>query len=185
MSKGNLPVRAVFLVGFMGSGKTSVGRALAELLHWCFEDLDDGIVAQEGRTVAEIFEQRGEIGFRQAEAAALRALVEGLQPSQPTVVALGGGAFTQAENAALLARTGHPAVCLDAPVDELWRRCEENVERPLRRDREQFKRLYAMRRADYLKATLLVDTNGREIAAIAAEIIDQLKLAPGNFPQER
>ena len=70
------PVRAVFLVGFMGAGKTSVGRALSRRLGWRFEDLDDRIQAREGRSVSEIFQQSGEAGFRQAERAALAELLE-------------------------------------------------------------------------------------------------------------
>jgi len=172
------PARAVFLVGFMGSGKSSVGRALSRRLEWRFEDLDERIQAREGRSIAEIFRDSGEVGFRQAEHTALRELVEELPPSSPVVVALGGGAFAQAENAALLKAAGALTVFLDAPVDELWRRCQKDEpdERPLRRDERQFRQLYEARRPRYMNALLRVDTAGKDVESIAAEIIASLRL---------
>src|SRR5262249_58668423 len=90
-------VRVVFLVGFMGAGKTSVGKALAEILGWKFEDLDDRIVAQERRSIAQIFSQSGEAGFRLTERKALESVLKDLT-STALVVALGGGAFVSPEN---------------------------------------------------------------------------------------
>jgi len=173
------PARAVFLVGFMGSGKSSVGHALSRRLEWRFEDLDERIQAREGRSIAEIFRDFGEVAFRQAEHAALRELVEGLPPSSPVVVALGGGAFAQAENAALLQAARALTVFLDAPVNELWRRCQnedEPDERPLRGDERQFRQLYEARRPRYMNALLRVDTAGKDVESIAAEIIASLRL---------
>ena len=173
------PARAVFLVGFMGSGKSSVGHALSRRLEWRFEDLDERIQAREGRSIAEIFHDFGEVAFRQAEHAALRELVEGLPPSSPVVVALGGGAFAQAENAALLQAAGALTVFLDAPVDELWLRCQnedEPDERPLKSDERQFRQLYEARRPHYMNALLRVDTAGKDVESIAAEIIASLRL---------
>jgi shikimate kinase len=170
------PVRAVFLVGFMGAGKTSVGRALSRHLGWRFEDLDDRIQTREGRTVPEIFQQLGEAGFRQAERAALAELLQ-QQSGAPLIAALGGGAFVQEEIAALLAASGASTVFLDASPDELWRRCGTDVvERPLRREETEFRRLYAARRPRYLQATVKVETSGRAIAEIVQEIAGVLKL---------
>ncbi|MBZ5707376.1 MAG: hypothetical protein LAN63_18675 [Acidobacteriia bacterium] len=114
-------VGVVFLVGFMGAGKTCVGQALGRQLGWRFEDLDDRIQAREAQTIAQIFRSAGESAFRVAEHEALRELLASLG-SSPRVVALGGGAFAQPENATLLEATGFPIVFLDAPVEELWRR---------------------------------------------------------------
>ncbi len=170
------PVRAVFLVGFMGAGKTSVGRALSRHLGWRFEDLDDRIQTRAGRTVSEIFEQSGEAGFRQAERAALMELLE-QESGAPLIAALGGGAFAQAEIVVLLAESGARTVFLDASPDELWRRCGTDVvERPLRREETEFRRLYELRRPRYLQATFKVETSGRAIAEIAHEIADLLEL---------
>ena len=173
------PARAVFLVGFMGAGKSSAGRALARQLDWPFEDLDERIQAREQRSIEQIFRESGEPEFRRAEHDALRELLAELGPS-PRVVALGGGAFVRAENAALLEQAGVPVVFLDAPVEELFRRCqqERQVERPLRRDPEQFRRLYEARRPHYLAAALRIETHGKEIDAVAAEVARALGLQP-------
>jgi shikimate kinase len=176
MPEGNLPVRTLFLVGFMGSGKTSVGKVLAGLLDRSFVDLDDRIQAREGRSIAEIFRQSGESGFRDSEHHALRDLVAEVATSPARVVALGGGAFVQARNAALLADTGSLVVFLDAAPSELLLRCrKQGIERPLSHDEEQFYDLYAERKPHYLKAALHIDTTGREIKAIAQEIAARLE----------
>jgi shikimate kinase len=170
------PVRAVFLVGFMGAGKTSVGRALSRNLGWRFEDLDDRIQKREKRTVSEIFQHLGEAGFRKAERAALRELLEQVDAGSPLIAALGGGAFAQEEVASLLAESGGVTVFLDAPADELWRRCGSDVvDRPLRREEAEFRRLYEARRPRYLQASLRVETGGRAIEQIVSEIADGLR----------
>jgi shikimate kinase len=170
------PVRVVVLVGFMGAGKTSVGRALSKHLGWAFVDLDDRVQARERRTVAEIFRESGEAKFRRAEHAALRELVTEIKGT-PLVLAVGGGAFAQAENACLLDAAITPTVFLDASVDELWRRCgDDPVERPLRRNEPAFRQLYEVRRPRYLRAKLRVETGGRKIESIVNEIVSSLSL---------
>jgi shikimate kinase len=171
-----LKIRAVFLVGFMGAGKSSVGRTLSRELDWPFEDLDDRIQMREGRSIEDIFRESGEAGFRQAEHAALRTLLSELGGSA-RVVALGGGAFVQEENAALLQEAGISPVFLDAPAEELFRRCQEQqLERPLRGDWEQFRRLYAIRRPAYMAAPWRIDTNGKDVKTVAAEVARTLGL---------
>ncbi len=167
--------RTIFLVGFMGAGKSSVGLALSRKLGWPFEDLDQRIEAQERRSIEQIFQQSGESAFRQIEHAALRSLIQELGAS-PRVVAVGGGAFAQVNNAALLEGAGFPVIFLDAPVEELFRRCQEQqLNRPLRRDLEEFRRLYEMRRPCYLRAALRIETNGKDVEGIAAEVIESLR----------
>jgi shikimate kinase len=173
------PVRAVFLVGFMGAGKSSVGRALAQHLNWSFEDLDQRIEAREQRTVAEIFRNSGEQAFRLAERVALEEVLEESGRAEK-IIALGGGAFVQKEIAALLKSAGVPTIFLDARAEELWQRCRKQAddmgtERPLLGDRGQFSLLYETRRRAYLKASHRIDTTGREIAAITKEIAEALK----------
>ena len=165
----------------MGAGKSSVGRSLGQRLNWIFEDLDDRVVASEGRTVAEIFRDRGEAEFRRAEHAALRQLLDELRNGASRIVALGGGAFVQPPNASLLKSAGVATVFLDAPVDELWRRCcdqanETGAQRPLLQSRDRFAELHAARRRKYLKASLKVETAGRTLDAIAHEIAKTLGL---------
>ncbi len=167
-------VRAVFLVGFMGSGKSSVGQELARRLNWDFVDLDTRIESREGQTVPEIFRERGEPGFRLAETSALRDLLtESLQSNR--VVALGGGAFVQETNRELLRQW--PSVFLEAPASELWQRSlTDGIERPLRGDPEQFARLYAERLPFYRQATVVVETAGKPLASICVEIEGALQL---------
>ena len=168
--------RSIFLVGFMGAGKTTVGRALSRRLGLKFEDLDDRIQQREGKTIEQIFRESGEAEFRKAEAAALREVLAELS-SSIGVVALGGGAFVQPENSALLEAAAVRSVFLDAPVDELLRRCEsESKERPLRRHAKQFRELYDKRRLAYMKAAVRIDTNGKDVDAIAAEVACSLGL---------
>ena len=164
----------VFLVGFMGAGKSSVGRALGRRLGWSFEDLDDRVMAREGQTVEQIFGNSGEAGFRRAEHAALSELLSALGDS-PRIIAVGGGAFVQPENAALL--EGMRTVFLDAPVEELWRRCQgDDVVRPLRTDKEHFRELYRTRRPHYLRASVCIDTNGKDIQVVAIQVAAALGL---------
>ena len=176
-----VPGNSVFLAGFMGAGKSSVGRALGRRLNWIFEDLDDRIAARERRTVAEIFRDSGELEFRRAEHAALQQVLQELEGGCARIVALGGGAFVESENAALLKASSVPTVFLDAPVEELWERCcaqarETGAERPLLRSREQFRKLYETRRRNYSKASLKIPTGGRAVDTIVDEIAETLGL---------
>jgi shikimate kinase len=169
-------VRAIVLVGFMGAGKSSVGAALSRHLGWPFADLDERIQAREQRSIEEIFRQSGEVVFRQLEHAALRSLVGELGASAK-VVALGGGAFAQANNASLLQEAGWSTIFLDAPVEELFRRCQQQpLERPLRGDMKEFQRLYEDRRRCYLKAGSRIETGGKDVEEVAAEAINRLGL---------
>jgi shikimate kinase len=165
----------------MGAGKSTVGQALGRELGWLFEDLDNRIERREGRGVAEIFRDSGEQAFRRAERAALREVLEALSTGVPRVVALGGGAFSKKENAALLKTFSVPTVFLDAPIEELWQRCrtqadEAGTERPLLRSWEQFRELYETRRGSYSKALLRVQTHGRAVKTVVDEIADALGL---------
>jgi shikimate kinase len=161
-------VRAVFLVGYMASGKSTVGRELARRLQWDFIDLDTKIEARERQTVPEIFRERGESGFRLAETSALRDLLtESMK--RDSVVALGGGAFAQERNRQLL--QAWPTIFLEAPPDDLWQRSlTDGIERPLRADPEQFARLYAERLPFYRQATVTIVTSGKDLVSLCAEI---------------
>lgn len=172
----------MFLVGFMASGKSTIGPELARRLGWEFVDLDWRIEAREKKSIPAIFEEQGEAGFRRAEAAALQELTSGLK--QNSVVALGGGAFAQEHNRQLLAN--RPTVFLSAPIEDLWRRSQEDrTERPLRKDRGQFNRLYAERLPFYREATVTVETAGKDTTSICDEIERALKLAITTGPEGR
>ena len=166
----------VSLVGFMGAGKTTVGRALATKLGWHFVDLDDLIRARDGRTVPEIFEQSGESVFRGLERQLLDELVRSPEAGG-LVLSLGGGAFVDNTNQQLLRENEIPAVFLDAPAAELFRRCKEpGMVRPLLSDLKRFSAMCEKRRPAYLNAALCIQTAGREIASIVDEIIARLGL---------
>lgn len=161
----------------MGAGKTSVGQRLAHDLDWRFIDLDDRIVAAEGRSVPEIFRGDGEAAFRAKETLALQRLI-GELGTQPTVIALGGGAFAQPANVDLIRETELPVIFLDAPVEELMDRCRpQSGQRPLFQDENQFRQLYEERRSAYMKADLCVDTCGRSVSEVASEVASLLGLA--------
>jgi shikimate kinase len=174
-------VRAIVLVGFMGSGKSSVGRALSKRLGWTFEDLDERIERRERKTVSEIFRDAGESRFRQAERAALSELFSELSSGAKRIIALGGGCFAQRQNARLIEDALVPSVFLDARPQELWERCREQrvreeVERPLLGSLKSFRALYEVRRPHYLKASLRQETGGKTVPRIAAELAEALGL---------
>jgi len=161
---------SIFLVGFMGAGKTSVGLALSRRLGWPFEDLDDRIEQHAGRSIEEIFRLLGETAFREMEHTALRDLC-GESRQSAKVVALGGGAFVQPRNFALIAELTAHTVFLDAPVEELLRRCQQQPKtRPLCRDASQFRQLYEARRPGYLAAGCCIETQNKDIEAVAKEV---------------
>ena len=113
--------RRVFLIGFMGAGKTSVGKALARRLKWKFYDLDELIENREHSSIAEIFSSAGEAAFRTIESTALMELLQ-LTESSDSIIALGGGAFAQEKNREIVQGPGSIIVLLEAPVEELERR---------------------------------------------------------------
>lgn len=164
-------LRHVFLVGFMGSGKTSVGQELARRKSWEFIDLDQVIERSAGQSIPEIFHDQGEPEFRRIETAALKDLLAS-SSDKTRVVALGGGAFVHSGNAAAIAQAPGRVIFLDAPVAELLRRCRQqrSLERPLTQDETGFCRLYEQRRPQYLAGTLRVDTNEHTIEQVVDEI---------------
>jgi shikimate kinase len=155
----------------MGAGKTTVGRALARSLRWNFLDLDDVIEQREHKTVAEIFASSGEPGFRRMESAALTALLQDHQAGSDLILALGGGAFVQKQNRDALNSAGAITVLLEAPIEELRRRCQaEHKMRPLAQQDARFNELFAARRADYALARFTVQTLDKSVEQITAEI---------------
>lgn len=159
----------IYLVGFMGAGKTEVGRRLAELLAWTFIDLDREIEIREAKTISEIFRQQGESYFRELEGLELQRVSRG----KSTVVAVGGGAFCSAENQEIIARTG-TSVWLDAPLDLLLARCSAASElRPLFKTRHEMSRLLEARRPHYAKAALHLQVAGLSVDDLARRILEE------------
>ncbi len=162
----------------MGAGKTTVGRALAKSLRWNFLDLDDVIEQRERKSVAEIFAASGEPAFRRMESAALAALLQDRQAGSDLILALGGGAFVQKQNRDALNSAGAITVLLEAPIEELRRRCQgEHKVRPLAQQDTRFNELFAARRADYALAQFTVQTLDKSVEQVTAEIERLLQLA--------
>jgi shikimate kinase/3-dehydroquinate synthase len=157
------------LTGFMGTGKTLVGREIARRLGREFVDMDALIEAREGRTVAEIFAQ-GEGHFRQQEAALCRELAAGAG----RVIATGGGALIPDQNLEIMSASG-PVVCLSASLEELLRRLEAARDRPLLDvpdRRARIAGLLAERAAGYRRIPLQVETTGLTVAEVADRVLD-------------
>ncbi|MFB3922857.1 MAG: shikimate kinase [Terriglobia bacterium] len=159
--------RLIYLLGFMGVGKTTVGELLAEKLRWPFIDLDATIEAGQGTTIREMFENAGEAFFRQIERA---ALIEASK-SEPGVIALGGGTFVQQPNFEYISETGGTTIWLDCPVSELRRRCEGKNNRPLFRDPASFAQLLEQRLPFYQRANFRVSTEGRQPEEVVEQIL--------------
>jgi shikimate kinase len=145
----------LYLVGFMGSGKSTVGRALAHRMGWSFFDIDDEIEAAEKLTIAELFDTRGEAEFRRIESTILQQHVKWIERGRPAVLALGGGAFIEPSNRELVSRNGF-AIWLDCSLETVQRRVAHASHRPLARDPEKFTALYHARRDTYAAAEIHV-----------------------------
>lgn len=164
----------VSLTGFMGSGKSTVGRVLAASRGWDFIDLDDEVVRREGRGIPELFAEGGESLFRKVELAALEAVL-GQYSGKDLILSLGGGTLTTPA-ALQLVLTGTLSVYLHASIKTISARLgEDSSSRPLfRNGAEGPAALLASREPLYRRAVLTVDTDGRtpeELAAIINELI--------------
>lgn len=148
----------LYLAGFMGSGKTTVARVLADRLGWDFVDLDTEIEFAEETSIARLFETRGELEFRRIETDALKKVLHRIECGMPCVVALGGGSFVQPVNTELLEGRGI-SVWLDCSFETIARRILESDTRPLARDSERFRRLYEERRPAYGLADFRIDAD--------------------------
>jgi shikimate kinase len=158
----------IYVVGFMGAGKSTVGRHLAHRLGWSFFDTDHEIEAAEKTTIAQIFSTRGEPEFRRIESEILRQHVRSIERGHPAVLALGGGAYTIAANRDLLANNGI-TVWLDCPFETVQHRVAQANHRPLARDPQAFAELYRARREWYSLADIRtpIESDDPEMAVAA------------------
>jgi shikimate kinase len=163
----------VCLTGFMGSGKSTVGRLLASQLAWHFIDLDAEIEQHTGLQISQIFEQKGELVFRDIEHKCLaRALGWASEQDARVVLALGGGTFAQPRNAALIHNFGSPQrsgvvmIWLDCPMEGLLQRCVLMGDRPLFRDEASFRKLYEERLPYYQQADYRIESSGEPIRVV-------------------
>jgi shikimate kinase len=161
----------LYLVGFMASGKTTIGRALAGEIGWPFVDIDSEIEEREGKKITEIFNERGETGFREVETAVIRRHVSLIESGQPCVIALGGGAFIQARNWDLIINNG-VTVWLDCPLDIVRKRLGDDTTRPLAANRNGLAQLFEDRRPLYARADYRVTVDTDHIPAIIERILE-------------
>jgi shikimate kinase len=176
MSRGDAPV---FLIGYRGSGKTTVARELASRLAYDCVDADDIVEEAVGLSIAEIFAESGEAGFRELESQAIEALVG----KRRIVIGLGGGAVLRDENRQAIRGAGGAVVWLTADIATILARLAADTTTSSRRPnltksggREEVEALLAARRPLYREcATLVVDTEGKSAAEVADEIVAQLR----------
>jgi shikimate kinase len=172
-------IKRIVLTGFMGSGKTTVGRLLAAQLGWSFIDLDDEIVRRHGCSIADIFAVSGELLFRNTETEALTALLR----ESRIVLALGGGAIETEANRDLLSTSEQTLVILlTAPFGTLYERCawQESdpaaAVRPLLGDRDSAERRLARRNEFYVAtAGLIIDTSGQTPHESVKSVVSSLQ----------
>ena len=160
----------VFLIGFMGSGKTTIGALLGPALSLPFIDLDDLIVSAEDRSIASIFAAEGEAYFRKVEARVLGEILD----SPPAVLSLGGGAFLPPENRRRIREAG-ACVWLAVSLDEALKRCRSGQGRPLALDPLEFSKLYEQRQPIYRECDIKVETDRKSPQTICREIVLRLE----------
>ncbi|HUI81350.1 MAG TPA: shikimate kinase [Bryobacteraceae bacterium] len=160
----------IYLVGFMGSGKSTIGRLLAHRLGWSFFDTDEEIEHAEKMSIADIFDQRGEPEFRRIEVAIVRQHVGWIERGRPAVLALGGGAFAQPENRQTLQDRG-VTVWLDCPFETVSRRVAQAAHRPLARNPNELAELYRSRLEVYRLAEVHVPIASDDAAETVETIL--------------
>ena len=164
----------IYLTGMMGSGKSVTGKRLAVKLGYGFLDLDELIQKKSGKTIPQIFTDKGEDFFRELESQALKEI----SSLEMKVVATGGGTVLRTANVNLMKATGK-IIFLDASVETLWERVKDKKDRPLLRGgkpQEKLLEIYAYRRPLYEgSCQLKVGTDGKTAGAVADEIAELLK----------
>jgi shikimate kinase len=163
---GDQPARPVFLVGFMGAGKTTVGKVLAPRLNYEFIDLDDVIEKRMGMSVKAIFAQSGEAEFRRVESEVL----ESCREMSRTVIALGGGAYVAESNRELLREIG-TTIWLDCPLAVCLLRLGDDPSRPVLGSKPEMEALLSRRRGAYVLADHAVEVGTATPEEVASEIV--------------
>jgi len=176
MAQGN---GNILLIGFMGAGKSTVGRLLARRLGLCFVETDDMVTALAGKSVPEIFREKGEAYFRQQE----REILDLLVLKQGHVIATGGGLPCDAENLARLKAMG-TVVWLRGDITTLHDRAARSGRRPLltQRSRDDVEALYRQREPFYAQAHLIVETDGLapdEVVHALLRAVERPSVSPG------
>jgi shikimate kinase len=172
---GTRPIYNLALIGFMGTGKSSVGRLAAQLLHFTYLDTDQVVEFRAHKTISEIFLQDGEPAFRGWE----KVIVEELTHRKKTVISTGGGLPTNQSNLDSL-KTHSLVVCLWASADTIYERIRDHDNRPLLNEpdpAEKIRQLLAIREPFYRQADVLVNTERRSVREVAVQVIHQFHMA--------
>ncbi len=164
----------IYLIGYRGAGKSTVGLRLAERLGWLFADSDDEVIATSGKSILDIFENDGEAAFRQLEKATIRQL----SAKNNVVIATGGGVVLRPENCELISQTGFP-IWLRAPAETLFERIQGDPGSAVRRPHliaggsiDEVRKLLPEREAHYQSiAKLIVDTGARSQDEVVSAIL--------------
>jgi shikimate kinase len=167
-------IRNIALVGFMGTGKSSVGRLIAGQLHFSFLDTDEMIESRAGKSVSNIFAEDGEAVFRKFE----REVVAELSSQTKTVISTGGGLAANPANLASL-KEHALVVCLWASPEKIWERVRHQSHRPLLQDPDpqaKIRRLLAEREPFYKQADVLLNTEVRSLREVAQTVLHQFQL---------
>ena len=168
-------IRNLALIGFMGTGKSSVGRTVADCLHFSFLDTDHVIEARAGKSIKDIFAQDGEPAFRDLEA----RIVEELTHRSKTVISTGGGLPTREANLNSL-KSHALVVCLWASPEAIYERVRDHSHRPLLNDADplaKIRDLLAVREAYYRQADVLVNTGMRSVREVAMQVLHHFHMA--------
>lgn len=166
-------MKHIALVGFMGSGKTTVGRELAKLLNYHFIDIDQEIVSESGKSIAQIFSTVGEESFRTLETGVLHKVL--LNSNETCVISLGGGSFSSIENRNLIC-SNSIVVWLNEATETLLprlRQLSNADERPLLSlSDEAITKLFHQRMKDYSFSHVNINTTNKDLSTIAHEIAE-------------
>jgi shikimate kinase len=166
-------MKNIYLIGFMGTGKTTVGKIIAEKLKKSFVEMDSLIEEHEGKEINEIFENKGEPYFRNLE----KELLLKLSGESDLVISYGGGAVCNEENISLVKRTGK-VFCLSATAATIYERTKKYSHRPLLKvasPLKQIEELLLRRFPYYRQADYIVDTEGVTPDEVAEKILDIIK----------
>jgi shikimate kinase len=163
-------MKTIFLVGFMGSGKTTIGEKLAKMLQVPFYDIDLQIEKSQGKSIPSIFQEEGEEMFRHYETTELKKM-----PINGAVVSTGGGILSRIENVNYLLNNGL-VIYLEAPIGVLYNRVNKDANRPNahQKTKNELEILLNQRISSYEKAHFTIDTNGKTPDEISMEIIECL-----------